>query len=106
MIQPSQQNTVPKSRIHCTIQSAKRSLARDIGKIAKNCAIDLKLPNPLSIRETVGRSPHVTLTVDIEFALSQHTIWKLASRIASFCPQAGVSTHIVPKDQLPSALNA
>lgn len=99
MIQPLDTHGVSASRIHCSIKAEKSSLAHEIRKIAQYCAIDLKLSSPLAISEDLGAKPHVILTVDIESALAHQAVWRLAGRIASFCPQARVSTQILPSEQ-------
>ncbi|MDQ8184832.1 hypothetical protein QEH53_04540 [Pelagicoccus sp. SDUM812002] len=101
MIEP-----VPNSRIHCTIRAARESLIREIGKIAQYCAIDLKMKTPLSIKADMGEATHITLSVDVESALSQQVIWRLASRVASFCPHARVSTQILSLEQFQNLSDA
>lgn len=86
---------VSDHKIRCSIKAAKESLVHELGTIARYCAIDLKLPIPLSIDGSKGRAAHITLSVDLESALLSDAVWKLASRIASFCPQARVSAHIL-----------
>lgn len=90
--------------ILCEISAPPSVSTDEIGHIAKSCAIDLKLPYPLTIETRASKKIHITLSVDLASAISGEGIWRLASRVASFCPQARVSAQIngIPPEQIAS----
>ncbi|EDY82612.1 hypothetical protein VDG1235_2235 [Verrucomicrobiia bacterium DG1235] len=97
MIPLLQSVNASNNSIHCEVNSPNTQLAKDLSNIAKSCAIDLKLALPIRTTEkTVSgkRSSSITLTFPFEIAVSSDTVWKLASRIACFCPQAKVTAQI------------
>lgn len=65
--------------ILCEISAPPSISTDDIGHIAKSCAIDLKLPYPLTIVTRAGKQIHITLSVDLASAISGEGIWKLAA---------------------------
>ena len=86
------------SAIRCEILAPDDHALVDIGKIAKTCAIDLGINVPLILigshqisRETESA---ISLKIPKEIAILNDGIWKLASRIACFCPEIRVSTQI------------
>lgn len=83
--------------IRCEILAPDDQKLVDLGKIAKACAIDLGINVPLVIgspqisRETESA---ILLKIPKEIAVLNDEIWRLASRIACFCPEIRVSTQI------------
>ena len=83
--------------IRCEILAPDDRALLDLGKIAKTCAIDLGINVPLVIgspqikRETESA---ILLKIPKEIAVLNDEIWRLASRIACFCPEIRVSTQI------------
>ena len=83
--------------IRCEILAPDDRALLDLGKIAKTCAIDLGINVPLVIgspqinRETESA---ILLKIPKEIAVLNDGIWRLASRIACFCPEIRVSTQI------------
>ena len=83
--------------IRCEILAPDDRALLDLGKIAKTCAIDLGINVPLVIgspqikRETESA---ILLIIPREIAVLNDGIWRLASRIACFCPEIRVSTQI------------
>lgn len=58
------------------------------------------LPLPVSIFGSKGNKDQITLSIDLESALGSNTIWKLASRIASFCRYAKVCDLVLANNSL------
>ena len=84
--------------IRCEILAPDDQKLVDLGKIAKACAIDLGINVPLVLigspqisRETESA---ILLKIPKEIAVLNDEIWRLASRIACFCPEIRVSTQI------------
>ncbi|MDQ8202586.1 hypothetical protein [Pelagicoccus sp. SDUM812003] len=84
-------------QIRCEIANSREHPGFDLAKIARACAVDLKLPVSLSIaQKPASEGTCITLCIPIEAALACDAAWKLAGRIASFCPQANVCAQILP----------
>lgn len=84
--------------IQCEIFAPSSESGDELCCIAKSCAIDLKLAFPLTIDKRFARSnaeTRINLAIPLEIALLYEAAWKLASRIACFCPQARVSAQIL-----------
>ena len=84
--------------IRCEILAPDDRALVDLGKIAKTCAIDLGINVPLILigshqisRETESA---ISLKIPKEIAILNDGIWRLASRIACFCPEIRVYTQI------------
>ncbi len=88
------------SSIRCEIVSEDEKLRDALVRIAKTCAIDLKLSLPMEMSERTRRATEpeseakITLSIPAKFALAHDSIWNLACRIACFCPQARITTQI------------
>lgn len=85
--------------ILCRIHAPSSQSGVELARIAKHCALELKLVFPLQFDRRFARSlsdTEITFSFPIEIAVVCETVWKLASRIACFCPQARVSAEILP----------
>jgi len=83
--------------IRCEILAPDDRALLDLGKIAKTCAIDLSINVPLVIGSPQinrGTESAILLKIPKEIAVLNDGIWRLASRIACFCPEIRVSTQI------------
>ncbi len=87
-----------ETSIQCDIVAPSETLRRELAQIAQICAVDLKLALPLKIHEAAGDPTSfettIHLSVHVESAIADDAIWNLACRIACFCPQARITTHI------------
>lgn len=84
--------------IRCEILAPDDRVLVDLGKIAKTCAIDLGINIPLVLIDShqISRENEsaISLKIPKEIAILNDGIWRLASRIACFCPEIRVSTQI------------
>ena len=86
--------------IRCEVVSEDEKLRTDLSRIAKTCAIDLKLTFPLEMLQRARRldetetEAEINLSIPAKLALAHDSIWNLACRIACFCPQARITTRI------------
>ena len=84
--------------IRCEILAPDDRALVDLGKIAKTCAIDLGINVPLILIDShqISRETEsaISLKIPKEIAVLNDVIWRLASRIACFCPEIRVYTHI------------
>ena len=92
--------------IRCEILAPDDRALVDIGKIAKTCAIDLGINIPLIMVDShqISRETEsaISLKVPQEIAVLNDGIWRLASRIACFCPEIRVSTQIYSQSNFSS----
>lgn len=87
-----------RTRILCEITSSDGKLRHDLARIARTCAVDLKIHLPLEMLERSSNKSEpkseVALSIPADFALANDSIWKLAFRISCFCPQTRITTQI------------
>ena len=87
-----------RSQILCEITSSDGKLRHDLARIARTCAVDLKIHLPLEMLERSSNKSEpkseVALSIPADFALANDLIWKLAFRISCFCPQTRITTQI------------
>lgn len=80
--------------LRCEIRAGRR-LIPILAGIVQTCARDLGQAVAIEPVPVGGAAlPSVTLVLGVELALQQHHAWRLACRVACFCPEARVSVLI------------
>lgn len=93
--------------ILCEIFAPSSRQQKELIKIAQTCAIDLKVVIPLNVlaraTDDKDRVSKITFSIPVGVALAYDSIWRLACRVAYFCPQTRVTTQIQSNQPFTSA---
>lgn len=90
--------------LRCEIVAFDARIRSELVQIARLCAIDSRLALPLLTSERDAAEPEtdveINLRIPAQLALANDAIWKLACRIACFCPHIRVTTLIESPAQI------